>query len=189
MLSDALDSPSVLSLDAAFVSQPVNTHIFAPFLIARLEEHPDVQERTLEYNVTLQDVGVPGTRTSPLILAWTKAMVPPVPLAAQREYITEAAAYGLAFAILAHFTAAVLVDVADRGDCFDHVIMENGIRYGIEVSGSQTEERSLLRDRHVQKIRQLLDSPQQWGGYVAIVGFARREVILSYHQAGEIKGI
>jgi len=178
-----------LRLDTAFVSRPVNTHIFAPFLIARLEEHPDVHERRLEYQITLQDIGVNGIRTVPFLLVWTEAMIPPVPLAAQREYITEAAAYGLAFAVLAHFTAAVLVDVADRGDRFDHVVSENGIRYGIEVSGSQAEERSLLRDRHVQKIRQLLDSPHRWGGYVAIVGFALREVILSYHRAEKAGGV
>lgn len=182
-MSDPPGVLPVLSLDKAFVSRPVNTHIFAPFLVARLEEHPDVQERTLAYSITLQDVGVSGTRTLPLTLTWTEAMIPPVPLAAQREYITEAAAYGLAFAVLAHFTGAVLVDVADRGDRFDHVILENGIHYGLEVSGSQSEDKSLLRDRHVQKIRQLLDNPQQWGGYVAIVGFTRREVILSFHEA------
>lgn len=185
MMREYSDSPLVLSLDTAFVSRPVNTHIFAPFLIARLEEHPEVYERRLEYQITLQDIGGNGVRTVPLILTWTEAMIPPVPLAAQREYITEAAAYGLAFAILSHFTTAVLVDVADRGDRFDHVVSENGSRCGIEVSGTQAAERSLLRDRHVQKIRQLLDNPQRWDGYVAIVGFARREVILSYHRAEE----
>ena len=189
MLRNTPNSPSVLSLDEAFVSQPVNTHIFAPFLIARLEEHPDVSERTLEYKITLQNIGVKGIRTVPLRLAWTASMVPPVPLAAQTEYITEAAAYGLAFATVAHFTSAVLVDVAVRGDRFDYVVSENGVRYGMEVSGSQAEARSLLRDRHAQKIRQLLDSPQPLGGYVSIIGFVRREVILSYHQVEEVRGV
>ena len=189
MLRNAPDSPSVLSLDAAFVSRPVNTHIFAPFLIARLEEHPDIHERTLEYKITLQNIGTKGIRTVPLRLAWTETMVPPVPLAAQTEYITEAAAYGLAFAILAHFTTAVLEDVTVRGDRFDYIVLENGVRYGIEISGSQAEAKSFLRDRHVQKIRQLLDSPQPLGGYVAIIGFVRREVILSYHPAEEAKGV
>ena len=189
MLTNASDSPSVLSLDSVFVSQPVNTHIFAPFLIARLEEHPDVRERTLVYKITLQNIGVKGIRTVPLRLAWTASMVPPVPLAAQTEYITEAAAYGLAFATLAHFTTAVLVDVAVRGDRFDYIVSDDGVRYGMEVSGSQAEAISLLRDRHIQKIRQLLDSSQPLGGYVAIIGFVRREVILSYHQAEEIRGV
>jgi len=148
-----LRSAPVLLLDTAFVSQPINTHIFAPFLIARLEEHPDVHERTLDYKITLQNIGVNGLRTVPLRLAWTEAMVPPVPLAAQTEYITEAAAYGLAFTILAHFTAAVLEDVTVRGDRFDYIVLENGVRYGMEVSGTQAEAKSILRDRHVQKIR------------------------------------
>jgi hypothetical protein len=189
MLKSANDDTAALSLDTSFVSRPVNTHIFAPFLIARLQEHPNVQERTLEYKITLQNVGENGIRTVPVNLTWTEAMIPAVPLAAQREYITEAAAYGLAFAILAHFTTAILVDVADRGDRFDHIVVENDIRCGIEVSGSQTVEKSMLRDRHMQKIRQLLENPQKWGGYVAIVGFARREVILSYHHAREARGV
>ena len=135
---------SVLLLDEAFVSRPVNTHIFAPFLIARLEEHPDVKSRTLQYRITLQNVRAKGTQTAPLLLTWTEEVVPAMPLAAQPEYITEAAAYGMAFAILTHFTSAVLVDVADRGEHFDYVVSENGRLCGIEVSGTQTEERSVL---------------------------------------------
>jgi hypothetical protein len=189
MLSNSSDGSSVLLLDTAFVSQPVNTHIFAPFLIARLEEHADVHEKALDYQVTLHDIGAHGERTVPLRLAWTEPMIPPVPLAAQREYITEAAACGLAFALLAHFTAATLVDVADRGDRFDYIVSENGVRLGVEISGSQAEEKSLLRDRHGQKIRQLLENPHQWGGYVVIVGFTRREVILSYHLVEEVDEI
>ena len=189
MLSKHSETPIVLSLDAAFVSHPVNTHIFAPFLVARLEEHPDTQERTLPYEIVLHNVGVHGLQSVPLILSWTEAMIPPLPLAAQREYVTEAAACGMAFAVLSYFTSAVLVDVAERGDRFDYIVMENSVRYGIEISGSQTAERSLLRDRHTQKIRQLLDNPQRWGGYVAVVGFTRREVILSYHEAREAQSL
>ncbi len=183
MLPYKPDAPSVLLLDSAFVTRPVNTYIFAPFLVARLVEHPDVQYEKLEYLVTLQDIGSEGTRTVPLVLTWTQAMVPAIPLAAQKEYITEAAAYGLAFAVLTHFTRAVLVDVAERGDRFDYIVAVDGVRYGLEVSGTQMEDLPSLRERHALKIRQLLDSPYSWGGYVVVVGFARREVILSYHAA------
>jgi hypothetical protein len=176
---------SICALENAFQSQPVNTDIFAPFLIARLEEHPAARERTIEYQISLQNISVEGIRTVPLQLTWTAAMVPPTPLAAQSEYITEAAAYGLAFAVLSHFTGAVLLDAAQRRDGFDYDLATDGIRCGVEVSGSQTTERQVLRDRHHQKIRQLLDNPWGWGGYVVIVGFARREIILSYHTPEE----
>src|SRR5579871_71020 len=175
--------PSLLSLEDAFQFRPVNTHIFAPFLVARLMEHPDTIDNAIDYEISLQNIRGSGAQTVPLRLTWTEAMIPPVPLAAQREYITEAAAYGLAFAILARFTSAQLVDVAERGERFDYVLDDAGILYGIEVSGTQTEERQVLRDRHAQKIRQLLDNPHRRGGYVAIVGFTRREVVLSYHLA------
>ena len=184
MSDEAKSSDAVVcALQSAFHSHPINTHIFAPFLIARLEEHAETNERTVTYRVSLQNVGAASTRAVPLRLTWTAEMVPPVPLAAQREYITEAAACGLAFAVVSHFTAAVLADVADRGDRFDYVLSEHGVRCGIEVSGSQAEDRQSLKDRHQQKIRQLLDNPYGWGGYVVIVGFTRREIILSYHLA------
>jgi hypothetical protein len=173
------------NLESAFRWRPVNTYIFAPFLIARLEENSQASDRALTYQISLHNVQGENRRTVPLKLTWTDSMVPPVPLAAQREYITEAAACGLAFALISHFTAAVLVDVADRGDRFDYVLSQNGVRCGVEVSGTQAEDRQSLRDRHQQKIRQLLDNPYGWGGYVVIVGFTRCEVILSYHNAEE----
>ena len=73
--------------------------------------------------------------------------------------------------------------MAERNDRFDYILSENGRLYGMEISGSLTHDRQVLRDRHGQKIRQLLENPMRWGGYVAIVGFARREMILSRHQA------
>lgn len=138
-------------------------------------------ENTLDYQVQLQNVGSQGTRSLAIKFSWTDAMIPATPLAAQREYITESAAYGLAFAIVARCTSALLVNTADRDDRFDYIFSENGVPCGIEISGSQTEDKQRLRDRHQQKIHQLLANPMQWGGYVAIVGFTRREVILSYH--------
>ena len=145
-LSRTKESPSL------FVTRPVNTHIFAPFLVARLEEHPAVRDRALLYEVTIENLGETERRSLPLTLAWTEAMVPPVPLAAQLEYITEAAACGLALAALSHLTAAVLVDVADRGDRFDYIVEVNGVQCGLEISGSQTLEKRVLRERHEQKI-------------------------------------
>ena len=185
-MSDSAKDISVveIGLEATFQYRPVNTQIFKPFLIGRLMEHSAVAQNSLEYQVQMQDVGGPGTRSVRVKWTWTDDMIPPTPLAAQREYVTEAAAYALAFAVVKRLTPAELFDTADRNERFDYVLLENGALCGIEISGSLTEDRQTLRDRHLQKIRQLLDNPMRWGGYVAVVGFTRREIILSYH-AGE----
>jgi hypothetical protein len=55
-------------------------------------------------------------------------------------------------------------------------------QYGLEVSGTMTEE---LEARHREKIRQLRDNPYGLDGYVMTVGFTPRTVILSFnHFAG-----
>ena len=141
-----------IALEAMFQFRPVNTQIFKPFLIGRLVEHPAVVENTLEYQVILQDVGSPGTRSVAVKWTWTDAMIPPLPLAAQREYVTEAAALALAFAVVKRLTLAELFDTAQRDERFDYVLFEGGELCGIEISGSQTEDRQTLRDRHLQKI-------------------------------------
>jgi hypothetical protein len=187
-MSDDAESSSVIeiALEERFLYRPVNTQILQPFLISRLIEHPSVIENTLEYQVQLEGVGRPGTRFVSVRWTWTEEMLPSLPLAAQREDVTEWAAVAMAIALLPSVTSAVLVNVADRNERFDYILSENGVLCGLEISGSQTEDRQIMRDRQLQKVRQLLANPMRWGGYVAIVGFARREVILSYHrQEGE----
>ena len=185
MSDSAEGSPVVeIALEDTFQYHPVNTQIHKPFLIARLMENPAAIDNSLEYHIYLQDIGRPGTRSMRVKWTWTDDMIPPTPLAAQREYSTEAAAYALAFAAVKRLTPAELFDTADRNERFDYVLSEGGSLCGIEISGSQTEDRQTLRDRHLQKIRQLLDNPMRWGGYVAVVGFTRCEMLLSYH-AGE----
>ena len=187
-MSDSAESSNAIeiALEEMFQFRPVNTEIFKSFLIGILVEHPAVVENTLQYQVILQDIGETGTRSVAVKWAWTEDMVPALPLAAQREYVTEAAAIALAFAALRHFTSAALVSVAIRGERFDNVLAEDGIRCGVEISGTQMEDRQMMRDRQLQKIRQLLANPKRWGGYVVIVGFARREIWLSRHAPEEI---
>ena len=175
---------SEIALEETFQSRPVNTQIFKPFLISRLMEHPATVDNALEYQVHFQNVGVPGTRSAAVRWTWTDDMIPPAPLAAQQEFVTETAAYGLAFAIIQRLTSAELLDSAVRKNRFDYVLIEGGERCGLEVSGTLADDRKIFRDRHRQKIRQLLENPLRWSGYVVVVGFARREVIVSYH-AGE----
>ena len=182
-MNDAADDSEIIeiALKNAFQQRPVNTEIFSPYLMARLMEHPAVADNSLEYRIHLQDVGSPGTRLIRVKWTWTEAMIPPTPLAAQREFITESAAYALAFAVLSGFTSASLISTAQRGERFDYILSEDGVHCGVEISGTQTDERQTMRDRQIQKTRQLLASSKRWGGYVVIVGFARREVWLSRH--------
>lgn len=187
MRSNPANSSNILvvPLDEVFQSRPMNTKIYEPFLIARLMEHSARVENTLDYQVMLQDVGKAGTRTIPVRWRWSEEMIPATPLAAQPEDVTEAAAYGLAFAAVKFLTPAELDSVADRGERFDYVVAENGVLCGLEVSGTQTDDRQAMRERQQQKMRQLLDNSKRWGGYVMIVGFARRELWISRHEQGD----
>jgi hypothetical protein len=65
-----------------------------------------------------------------------------------------------------------------RGDRFDYWVRQDGLRLGLEVSGTLEQD---LEARHRQKFRQLNENPYGAGGYVVTVGFADRRVILSCH--------
>lgn len=186
MRHSAADSNIIeIALEETFLTRPVNTQIFQPFVVARLMEHPARVGNTLDYQIIMQNVGSQGTRTATVRWTWTDDMIPPTPLGAQPEDITEAASYPLAFAVIPPFTNAVVDSLAKRGERFDYVLAENGVQCGLEISGTQTADRQQMRDRQVQKIHQLLANPRRWGGYVVIVGFARREIWLSRHEQGE----
>ena len=133
-MNDAADSSEIIeiALEGTFQQRPVNTRIFEAFLIARLMEHPAAADNALDYRVHLQDVGSPGTRSVRVKWTWTEAMIPPTPLAAQQEFVTESAAYGLAFAVLSGFTSATLISTAQRGERFDYILFgrRNSLRRG-----------------------------------------------------------
>ncbi len=187
MRNDSADSSDVIeiALEETFLMRPINTKVFEPFVIARLMEHSARVENTLDYEVMLQDVGEAGMRTIPVRWLWAENVIPVTPLAAQPEDITEWAACVLACAVISKFTDAALVMVAQRGERFDYVLSENGVQCGLEISGTQTEDRQTIRDRQQQKMRQLLANPKRWGDYVIIVGFARREIWVSRHSQEE----
>ncbi len=52
------------------------------------------------------------------------------------------------------------------------------------MSGTQTGETSEMQERHRKKHSQLFSSLPV-GGYVVVVGLARREIIFSYHAPKE----
>lgn len=54
--------------------------------------------------------------------------------------------------------------------------------YGLEVSGTTKDD---VESRHRAKVRQLQENPYGVDGYVVVVGFAKREVIISFHRFQE----
>jgi len=57
----------------------------------------------------------------------------------------------------------------------------------MEISGTLSEDAGEMQSRHREKRAQLFSSLTV-GGYVVIVGLARREIILSYHAPLEATG-
>lgn len=96
--------------------------------------------------------------------------------------ITEWAACGLACVVLARYTQARMFQVTGDGDRFDYWVRDGQREYGLEVSGTLTDE---LETRHRAKVRQLQDNPYGVAGYVVVAGFTSRAVICSFHQVEE----
>lgn len=105
------------------------------------------------------------------------------PLAVQGRVIKEWAAYGLACAVLPQLTALRVLAVAFEGESFDYRVGNEFVEWGMEVSGTLSEERTEIEARRRAKRIQLLANPHGMGGYVVIAAFSLREIILSHHQA------
>lgn len=96
------------------------------------------------------------------------------------EIVTQFAAYGLAFVLVAQYTPWQILSRSKRGERFDFWMGERGERqWGLEVSGIMTGS---LNSLHVEKQQQLLDNPYGVGGYVVVVRFADAQAIFSFHR-------
>jgi len=96
--------------------------------------------------------------------------------------ITEWAAYGLACVVIALYAGLTVRAVAAEGDRFDYWVDDGQYDYGLEVSGTVGND---LETRHRAKVRQLCDNPYGVDGYVVVVSFASRRVVLSFHRCQE----
>jgi hypothetical protein len=108
--------------------------------------------------------------------------VPRQPLGVPERTITEWAACGVACAVLARYTSMRICAVTGDGDRFDYWVRDGDQEYGLEVSGTITDD---LETRLRLKIRQLCTNPYGVDGYVIIVGFSTNEVIFSFHRFAE----
>jgi hypothetical protein len=72
--------------------------------------------------------------------------------------------------------------VAAEGDRFDYWVDDGQREYGLEVSGTLTDD---VEARHRVKVRQLLENPFGVDGFVVVVGLANRRAICSFHRIQE----
>jgi hypothetical protein len=89
----------------------------------------------------------------------------------------------VACAVIWHYAGLRLHAVAAEGDRVDYWVLRHTQEFGLEVSGTTTEN---LESRHREKVRQLRDNPYGVDGYVVVVGFDVRRVIFSYHRNQEV---
>lgn len=171
-------------LTEALEPHPIGATIFAPFVATGLGGTPDAGTQTTEFAVTLENIGTAGTRTHRLSLQWQGATALPQPYSIQEYVITEWAACGIACAVLWHYTELRVIDTAKRGQGFDYWVKGETQEQGLEVSGILSEDAGEMQRRHREKREQLFSSLMV-GGYVVIVGLARREIIVSYHAPQE----
>lgn len=69
-----------------------------------------------------------------------------------------------------------ITQVAQDRERFDYWVSDGRRHYGLEVSGTTLKD---FERRHRQKVKQLRENPYRTDGYVVVVGFASKSVILS----------
>jgi hypothetical protein len=156
---------------------PIGAGVFIPFAISRLAGGSDATEATLA--VRLRDIDGPGETRRMLRLFWSAGSVLAEPAAMQDRTVTEWAACGVACAIVHLYARVTVRQVAAFGDRFDYWVDDGDREYGLEVSGTMTED---LDGRHRTKVRQLQENPYRVDGYVVAVAFTIREVVVSFHR-------
>jgi hypothetical protein len=174
----------VCVLAEALRPHSIDATVFEPFVVAGLGGTPGVGTETTEFTVTLQNIGTAGTRTHQLQLRWQRENTLQGSSPVQERVVTEWAACGIACAVLWHYTGQRVLYSAGEGQGFDYWVGDEKQEQGMEISGTALEEASEMQRRHREKRDQLFSSLSV-GGYVVIVGLARREIIFSYHAPEE----
>jgi hypothetical protein len=173
------------SYDTYVLEDIAQTHhigaaLFVPFTILRLRG--DTEATEAELRVVLRHIGGIPEAHHTLHLSWSPDSAPAQPPGVPERVRTEWAACGIACVVVARYTALTIRAVAANGDRFDYWLDDGQDEYGLEVSGTMSEE---IETRHRAKVRQLCDNPYEVDGYVVVVSFATRQVILSFHRCQE----
>lgn len=113
---------------------------------------------------------------------WSGDSIPTAPPALPDRMITEWAACGVACVLVPVYAHLRILGVAAYGDRFDYWLSDGQNDYGLEISGTVAGE---LEPRHRVKVNQLLANPYGIDGYVAVVAFASRTAVFSFHRFEE----
>jgi hypothetical protein len=176
--------PETYYLEDINLHHGIAAGLFVPFAIARLRRDVDVSLSSV-LTVRIRGLTDEGEVQKRLRLSWSGESIPTQPLGVQQNTITEWAALAVACAVVFRYGGLQIRSVAAQGDRFDYWVTDGKSDYGLEVSGTMTEE---VETRHQEKVSQLRDNPYQTDGYVVVVGFATRTVIFSFNRFAEKPG-
>ena len=178
MVSNPDNASLIVSLEENLALHDCGAELFTWFAIERLSAGSGAT--SAELSVSLMDAD--GQQQSRSVeLRWNAASSAAKPLIVQPKVQTELGALGVACALIPTLLGRRVLSVAGEGERFDYRIGNETGECGLEVSGTLSESADELRERHRQKIRQLRENPDRLDGYVVVVGFTRREVLISYH--------
>ncbi len=158
----------------------IGAALFVPFTIRRLRGDTEATEATL--TVELRNIGNDSQTQRTLHVLWSPGSMPTQSLGVPERVVTEWAACGIACVVVSIYSGLNVREVAADGDRFDYWVDDGRYEYGLEVSGTTGED---LETRHRAKVRQLCDNPYGVDGYVVVVSFATRHVILSFNRCQE----
>jgi hypothetical protein len=164
-------------LEQAAPRHRANTGIFIPFVIVRLQE-PGMENQAV-LTVVLRDIARNGDVEHTLLVRWQPESVPTMPLGVDSKTITEWAACGIASLVSIVYTNLAIHSTAEQGDRFDYWAWDGEQNYGLEVSGTISEDPNELETRHREKTRQLLENPHGLSGFVSVTSFPLRRTLFS----------
>lgn len=170
----------IIYLEEAMAKNEVDPSWFLPFMIHRLSAL--TRNRVVIIELSLRNINNESLVEHLLRFTWSVTSearsVPPV----QEHVITEWAACGIACAIVPLVTQFRVLQVTQVGDSFDYWVGDEQQEFGLEISGTLTEE---LEARHRSKIRQLLNNKRRVAGFVSVTSFGNGRSIFSFHEQGK----
>ena len=167
-------------LDDIGQAHRIGAELFIPFAVERLRGSRETTEAIP--TVELRNIGNMSQTHRILHLSWSLDSVSAQSFGVQERVVTEWAACGIACVVAAQYAGLTVREVAANGDRFDYWVDDGQYEYGLEVSGTMGAE---LETRHRAKVRQLCDNPYGVDGYVVVVSFTTRHVILSFNRCQE----
>ncbi|GDX41386.1 hypothetical protein LBMAG21_16780 [Armatimonadota bacterium] len=179
MRNAPVSEPLVIELETALGLHAIDASVFAPFAIQRLKAGGNADNA--ELLVILGSDKAQEERFLRVRIRWNPDSAFRLLVAVQGRVVTEWAALGVACALIPEILGMRVLSVALDGERYDYRIGNEEGECGLEVSGTLTEDIGELQERHRLKARQLGENPFGAGGYVIVVGFARREALITSH--------